>query len=47
MKNRSLSLLGLLTLAVVGCRNDTSQQSETTTAAAPLPEVRYYEIADT
>ena len=47
MKNRPLTLLGLLLLGVAGCRSDSSQQSKAEVAAAPLPEVRYYEIADT
>ena len=47
MNNRPLTLLGLLVLGVAACRSDSSQQSEAAVAAAPLPEVRYYEIADT
>jgi len=47
MKNPSLALLGLLLLGVAGCRSDASQQSQTEIASARLPEVRYYEIADT
>jgi hypothetical protein len=48
MKNNALALLGLLVLALPAC-NSTEQErvSVEDPVAATLPEIRYYEIADT
>lgn len=48
MKNKALALLGLLVLALPAC-NTTEQEMVAVDdpVAATLPEIRYYEIADT
>lgn len=50
MKNKALALLGLLVLALPAC-NSTEQERVAVAVddpvAATLPEIRYYEIADT
>ena len=48
MKNNALALLGLLALALPAC-NSTEQEKVAVADPVPatLPEIRYYEIADT
>ena len=48
MKNNALTLLGLLALALPACNSTEPERVVVDDAvSATLPEIRYYEIADT
>ncbi len=47
MKNITLTTFAALLLALVACQSSGTSRTALEDASAPLPEIRYYEIADT